>query len=47
MKDINKMDVLLVAARKEYLQTYLDLIIDAGLKPVLVDGRFNGDLQRL
>ncbi len=35
--DINKMDVLLVAARKEYLQTYLDLIKDCGLQPVIVD----------
>lgn len=36
-EDINKMDVLLVAARKEYLQVYLDLIEDCGLKPVIVD----------
>ena len=35
--DINKMDVLLVAARKEYLQMYLDLIEDCGLRPVVVD----------
>ncbi len=35
--DINKMDVLLVAARKEYLRTYLDLIEDCGLQPVVVD----------
>lgn len=35
--EINKMDVLLVAARKEYLQTYLDLIEDCGLRPVVVD----------
>ncbi|HWR84191.1 MAG TPA: type IV pilus assembly protein PilM [Candidatus Deferrimicrobium sp.] len=33
----NKMDVLLVAARKEYLQTYLELISDCGLRPVIVD----------
>ncbi|RKX26370.1 MAG: hypothetical protein DRP45_03675 [Candidatus Zixiibacteriota bacterium] len=35
--DINKMDVLLVAARKEYLKMYLDLIEDCGLRPVIVD----------
>ena len=35
--DINKMDVLLVAARKEYLRTYLGLIEDCGLRPVIVD----------
>ena len=35
--DVNKMDVLLVAARKEYLQVYLQLIEDCGLKPVIVD----------
>jgi type IV pilus assembly protein PilM len=33
----NKMDVLLVAARNEFLTSYLDVIQDAGLKPVLVD----------
>jgi len=36
-EDINKMDVLLVAARKDFLKSYIDLILDAGLKPVLVD----------
>jgi len=36
-EEINKMDVLLVAARKDFLKSYLDLILDAGLKPVLVD----------
>lgn len=36
-EDTNKMDVLLVAARKDFLKSYLDLIMDAGLKPVLVD----------
>ncbi|MCD6248859.1 MAG: type IV pilus assembly protein PilM [candidate division Zixibacteria bacterium] len=36
-EDINKMDVLLVAARKEYLRTYLELIEDCGLKPTVVD----------
>lgn len=36
-EDINKMHVLLVAARKEYLQMYLDLIEDCGLRPIIVD----------
>lgn len=36
-EDINKMDILLVAARKEYLKMMLDLIEDAGLRPVIVD----------
>lgn len=36
-EDINKMHVLLVAARKEYLRMYLDLIEDCGLRPVIVD----------
>ncbi len=36
-EDTNKMEVLLVAARKEFLQSYLGLIIDCGLNPVLVD----------
>jgi len=35
--EINKMDVLLVAARKEYLRMYLELIEDCGLRPVVVD----------
>ena len=35
--EMNKMDVLLVAARNEFLNSYLDVIQDAGLKPVLVD----------
>ncbi|MCK4460508.1 MAG: type IV pilus assembly protein PilM [candidate division Zixibacteria bacterium] len=35
--DVNKMDVLLVAARKEYLQVFLQLIEDCGLRPVIVD----------
>jgi len=35
--DTNKMDVLLVAARREFLQTYLELIQDCGLRPVVVD----------
>jgi type IV pilus assembly protein PilM len=32
-----KMEVLLVAARREYLVEYLNLITDAGLNPVIVD----------
>lgn len=36
-EDTNKMDVLLVAARKEYLNQYLELIQDCGLRPVIVD----------
>jgi len=36
-EEINKMDVLLVAARKEYLQMYLELIEDCGLRPIIVD----------
>ncbi len=36
-EETNKMDVLLVAARNEFLKTYLDIIQDAGLKPVVVD----------
>lgn len=35
--EANKMEVLLVAARNEFLKSYLDLILDAGLRPVLVD----------
>jgi type IV pilus assembly protein PilM len=35
--DANKMDVLLVAARKEFLHNYLELIQDCGLRPVVVD----------
>jgi len=35
--DINKMDVLLVAARKEVLQSYIELVEDCGLRPVVVD----------
>jgi len=36
-EEANKMDVLLVAARKEYLHSFLELIIDCGLQPVIVD----------
>jgi len=35
--ETNKMDVLLVAARNEFLTSYLEVVQDAGLKPVLVD----------
>ena len=35
--ETNKMEVLLVAARNEFLKNYLDMIIDSGLKPVIVD----------
>lgn len=35
--ETNKMEVLLVAARNEFLKSYLDMIIDTGLKPVIVD----------
>ncbi len=35
--DANKMDVLLVAARREYLRMFLDLIEDCGLRAVVVD----------
>lgn len=35
--DLNKMDVLLVAARREYLRMYLELIEDCGLRPIVVD----------
>lgn len=35
--EANKMDVLLVAARKEYLHNFLELIVDCGLQPVVVD----------
>lgn len=36
-EETNKMEVLLVAARNEFLKSYLDMIIDAGLKPIIVD----------
>jgi len=35
--EVNKMDVLLVAARKEFVAQYLDLILDCGLRPKVVD----------
>lgn len=33
----NKMEVLLVAARRDFLRSYLDLVTDANLRPVIVD----------
>ncbi len=36
-EETNKMDVLLVAARNEFLTSILEVVTDAGLKPVLVD----------
>lgn len=36
-EETNKMDVLLVAARKDFLKSYIDLLVDAGLKPIFVD----------
>ncbi len=36
-QDETKMDVLMVAARNEFLDAYLDLIEECDLKPVLVD----------
>jgi type IV pilus assembly protein PilM len=36
-EETGKMDVLLVAARNEILNSYVDLISDAGLRPVIVD----------
>lgn len=35
--DVNKMDVLLVAAKKEYLKMMLDLVEDCDLRPIIVD----------
>jgi type IV pilus assembly protein PilM len=36
-QDTRKMDVLLVAARNELLNSYVELVTDAGLKPMIVD----------
>jgi len=36
-EETNKMEILLVAARNEFLKNFLDLIMDAGLRPVIVD----------
>lgn len=35
--EAGKMEILLVAARNEFLKNILDIVFDAGLKPVLVD----------
>ncbi|HEX9916763.1 MAG TPA: type IV pilus assembly protein PilM [candidate division Zixibacteria bacterium] len=35
--ELNKMEIVLVAARNEFLRSYLDLIMDAGLRPAIVD----------
>ncbi len=36
-EETKKMDVLLVAARNEFLNSYVELVADAGLRPVIVD----------
>ncbi len=36
-EDTNKMDVLLVAARKEFLASQMEIIQDCGLRPIIVD----------
>jgi type IV pilus assembly protein PilM len=36
-EEIKKMDVLLVAARNEFLNSYVELVAEAGLRPVIVD----------
>lgn len=36
-EETNKMEVLLVAARKEFLEGFLTLVLDCGLNPVVVD----------
>lgn len=36
-EETNKMEVLIVAARNEFLKNFLDILMDAGLKPILVD----------
>ncbi|HXF48830.1 MAG TPA: type IV pilus assembly protein PilM [Verrucomicrobiae bacterium] len=36
-EETSKMDVLLVAARQEFLKNYLDLLNDTGLRPVVID----------
>lgn len=36
-EDTKKMDVLLVAARKEFMEVFLELVTDCGLRPVIVD----------
>jgi len=36
-EETSKMEVLIVAARKEFLKSYIDLLLDSGLKPAFVD----------
>jgi type IV pilus assembly protein PilM len=36
-EETNKMDVMLVAARNDFLRSYIDLVTDAGLRPLVVD----------
>ncbi len=36
-EETNKMEVLLVAARKEFLEGFLNLVMDSGLRPAIVD----------
>ncbi len=36
-EETNKMEVLMVAARKEFLESFLSLVLDCGLNPVIVD----------
>ncbi|MBD3345747.1 MAG: type IV pilus assembly protein PilM [Chitinivibrionales bacterium] len=35
--DTNEVEVLLVAAKNQIMQNYIDLLYDAGLKPILID----------
>jgi len=36
-EETNKMEVLLVAARKEFLEGFLSMVLDSGLRPAVVD----------
>lgn len=36
-EETKKAEILLVAARNEFLHSYIDLLLDAGLQPVIVD----------
>jgi type IV pilus assembly protein PilM len=36
-EETNKAEILLVAARKEFLNSYLELLVDSGLQPAIVD----------
>lgn len=36
-EETNKMEVLMVAARREFLESFLTLVMDCGLNPVIVD----------